>query len=108
MPEYYKKVVCNQFTLTPEDKEAISKGANVTFEGQKVKETGGGRYHILLPMNDRLLPVHEGDWIVRNPEMEIKRDHDFRAQYIEIDSFDPIATQQKLDAFMRDRNQNSI
>lgn len=86
----------------------ISKGGNVTFEGQKVKESGGGRYHILLPMDDRLMPLHESDWIVRNPEMQIKRDHEFRAQYIEISTFDPIVTQQKLDAFMKDRNQESV
>lgn len=105
MPEYYKKVVCSQFLLTPDEKEMVDKGGAVTFEGQKVKATGGGRYHILLPLGDRLLPVHENDWIVRNPSIEIKNDSDFKAQFIEVSSFDPIATEKKLEQFMRNKNQ---
>jgi len=108
MPEYYKKVVCKQFTLTPAEKEAIDTGCTIYFEGQPVKQSGGGRYHILLPLEDRLYPVHETDWIIKHPAVEIKRDHEFRAQYIEVEAFDPIATQQKLEAFMRDKNQQSL
>lgn len=106
MPEYYKKVVCIQFKLSPEEKAEIEKGSIITFEGQAIKHTGGGRFHILLPIGDRLMPVHEGDWIVRHPAIEILRDGQFRSQYIEIENFDPIATQRKLEDLMRDKYHN--
>lgn len=107
MPEYYKKVVCRQFTLTPAEKEAIAKRQLVTFEGQPVRETAAGRFHILLPIGDRLVPVHESDWIVRNPEIEIKRDHEFKNQYIAYDTIDPIAIEKRLSS-LRAQSQNSI
>lgn len=107
MPEYYKKVVCVQFTLTAEEKDRISNKEALTFEGQPIKESAGGRYHILLPIGERLFPVHESDWIVRNPDIEIKRDHEFRSQYITYDSIDPVVMKQKLDAIREERNQNS-
>lgn len=107
MPEYYKKVVCLQFTLTPEDKDRIARKEPVTFEDQPVKESAGGRYHILLKISDRLIPVHESDWIVHNPGIEIIRDHDFRSQYVSYESIDPVAIEHRLEDFKKQRNQDS-
>jgi len=108
MPEYYKKVVCRQFTLSPEEKEAIAKKQTVTFEGQPVRESAGGRYHILLPIGDRLIPVHESDWIIRNPEIEIKRDHEFKNQYVSFDNIDTVALETRLSDIRAQKAKNSI
>lgn len=107
MPEYYKKVVCRQFVVTPDEKEAIANRQAVSFEGQAVRQSAGGRYHILFPVGDRLIPVHESDWIIRNPEIEIKRDHEFRSQYITFDNIDPVAIEHRLNE-IRAQSQNSI
>jgi len=109
MPEFYKRVVANQFLLSDEQKAEIEKGLPVTFEGYTVKCTAPGHFHVLIPVGDQLLPLHQGDWMVRHPELELKRDFDFRAQFVATGgNIDPVATEQKLEAFIRERNQKSI
>lgn len=108
MPEYYKKVVASQFLLTDEQKAELEKGGSVSFDGQPIKRTAPGHYHVLVPVEDQLKPMHQGDWIVRHPEVEIKRDFEFRTQFVAAEGFDAAETAQKLEAFMRERNQISI
>lgn len=105
MPEFYKKVFCSQFKPTEEDREKVSKGVAVLWEGQAIKGAGNPRLHILLPIADRLFPVHETDWIVRNPEVEIYHDNEFKAKFIRYDNIDPVALQAKLEQVVADRKQ---
>lgn len=81
MPEFYKKVVAVQFSLTDVQKAAVKNGEPVTFEALPVKYIGENRFHILFPVGEVPIPVREGQWIVRNPGIEIVADHDFLAIY---------------------------
>lgn len=105
MPEFYKRVVCNQFMLSDEDKARCVKGDTVFFEAQTVKHGGNGRFHILLPIGERLFPVYETQWIVRNPTLEIYHDHEFVTKFVRYENIDPVALQAKLEQVIQDRKQ---
>lgn len=105
MPEFYKKVVCSQFLPTDAQRAEVAKGTTILWEGQPIKGVGNPRLHILIPIADRLFPVRETDWIVRNPEIEVYNDTDFKAKFIRYDNTDPVALQAKLEQVIADRKQ---
>lgn len=105
MPEFYKRVMCSQFLPTEAQRADVAKGNTASWEGQPIKGSGNPRLHILLPIADRLFPVRETDWIVRDSSIEIYSDNDFKAKFIRYDNTDPIALQAKLEQVVADRKQ---
>ncbi len=103
MPEFYKRVVCNQFLISDDDKAKVIKGEQLYFESQPIKHGGNGRCHILIPIGDRLFPVYETQWIVRNPAIEIFHDHEFKGIFTRYENIDPIALSAKLEQVIQDR-----
>jgi hypothetical protein len=81
MPEFYRKVVATQFTLTDEQKALVLKNGIVDFETQPVRHSSG-RFHALINIGERPTPIYEGQWLVRDPDIKIEPDHDFKAKYI--------------------------
>ncbi len=105
MPEFYKRVVCNQFLPSEEEKAKVIKGEQLYFEGQLIKHGGNGRCHILLPIGERLFPVYETQWIVKNPALEVYHNHEFISKFMRYENIDPIAIQAKLEQVIQDRKQ---
>lgn len=98
MPEFFKRVVCTEFQLTPAEKERIVKGDNILFDGQPIKHLGGGRFHVLVHIGDRLVPINETQWLVKNnPGIEIYHNAEFHAKFVAREEIDPVAIKAKLD-----------
>lgn len=103
MPEFYKRVVCSQFLPTDAQREQVAKGVTVLWEGQPIQGAGNPRLHILLQIADRLFPVRETDWIVRETPIQLYSNEDFKAKFIRYDGADPVALQAKLDKLLEDQ-----
>lgn len=83
MPEYFKRVPAVQFAPTADEKEQVVKGKQVLFEGEPIKHGANGRFHVLLKLGERLIPVYDTQWIAREPDLHIYNDHEFHAAFVE-------------------------
>lgn len=104
MPEYFKRVICNQFAPSPEEKAKAIKGESLFFEGQPFKHLGGGRFIVLFPTGDRLMPIAETQWLVRNnPGVEIYNNDEFHAKFVAREQLDSTVIKAKLDELVTAR-----